>query len=162
MFEQAPRDRPGALRLIAAFVAMPCVSAAVGAVLFPALNPEIGESADDAVLRYLVLSGVVGLLVTLFLAVPIVVAELRRGPVSPARAAILGALAGNAPFAMYLVVVFGFAVVHLVEGTLWDRMLPLTHLLVATLRLVAIGATMGAASAVTFWWIALRGTAAST
>lgn len=59
-----------------------------------------------------------GLLVMITAALPITIRLVRRGRTSLRHFAAAGAVLGNFPFAVYLWIAFGFAIVHLLAGTL--------------------------------------------
>jgi hypothetical protein len=148
-------------RLLAAFALMPLVDAALGYLGFPlvwALVKDGAATADPhAAIVFATLAGILGVLVTLCGALPVVSWLMRRGPVPYTQVLLAGLALGNAPFAVYVAMLLPFTVLHLASGTLWDRLIPLSALAAGTLRALAIGSAMGMLSATVFWFVGLRG-----
>ena len=148
--------------MLAAFGILPLVDALVAFAAFPAvwwLSDQGGfQLADpiEAARAFGILSGVLGLLVTLCGAVPVVFWLMRRGPLSAGQLAIAGLALGNVPFAVYLLALVPFAIGHLAAGTMSQHLIPVSELLAGTLRAVAIGSTLGVTSAIVFWFIGIR------
>ena len=153
-------------RLLAAFAVLPIVDAFAALVAFP-LVWALGDDGPSyaarpgAAMAIATLAGILGLLVTLCGALPVVTWLMRRGPVRFNQLLLAGLVLGNAPFAAFLAMVLPFALIHLASGTLWDRMLPLADLVAGTVRALTIGSAMGVLSAAVFWFVGLRGTAAA-
>lgn len=153
-------------RLLAAFAVVPIVDAVAALVAFPVVW-ALGDDGPSyaarprAALAIATLAGILGLLVTLCGALPVVTWLMRRGPVRLSQLLLAGLVLGNAPFAAFVAMLLPFALIHLASGTLWDRMLPLGELLGGTLRSVTIGSAMGLLSAAVFWFVGLRGTEAA-
>ena len=103
------------------------------------------------------LVGVVAALVTVGGAVPVVLSLIKRGPLTVGRLVLAGVALGNAPLALYAAAVAFFAILHLAAGTMSQHLMPLSSLLAGTLRAVLFGSAMGAASAVVFWFVGIRG-----
>ena len=147
-------------RFVAAVIAVPLVDALLGYVAFPlvwwlgnhgAFRPV---SSQQAALAFGTLAGVLGLLVMITAALPVTIRLVRRGRTSLRHFAAAGAVLGNFPVAVYLWIAFGFAIVHLLAGTLGEHLSPPGALVAGGLRAVLIGSVMGAVSGVTFWVIA--------
>jgi hypothetical protein len=104
-----------------------------------------------------VLVGVLAAVVTIGGAVPVVLSLMKRGRVPLGRLVLAGVALGNVPLALYALVAAFFATLHLAAGTMSEHLLPLSSLLAGTLRAVLLGSAMGAASAVVFWFVGIRG-----
>lgn len=149
-------------RTLAAFALLPPLDALLGALLFPLawwLTDQDGyrlRSSSDALVPFAVISGVSGLLVTIGGAVPVVLTLAQRQRLSLRNAVISGVLLGNAPFAVYLAFVLSFTIQHIAGGTLRDHLVPISSLMAAGARVIAVGSTMGVISALVFWTIGVR------
>lgn len=153
----------GSARLWLAFAALPVVNAIVGFCAFP-LVWRLGNhgafrpmDSSQAAAGFALLAGALGLVVTLFGALPVVMRLVRRGDVSLRSLAAAGLLLGNVPFALYVALILPFAIVRLIDGTLSEHLLPASELVAGTLRALLIGSVFGVISAVVFWLLAFRG-----
>lgn len=144
-------------RLLAAFAVLPVLDALLAFLWFPLLWDLGGHGARrpadpvQAAGSVAALAGILGMLVTICGAVPVVWWLLKRGPVSFGQLLLAGLVLGNVPFLVYCLALIGPALSHLAMGTMSDHLVPLSELLVAVLRPVAIGSVMGMASASVFW-----------
>ena len=154
---------PRRWRLLIAFAVLPPFDALLAFVGFPAVwwLGDHGASRlldpDQAARAFAILAGVLGILVTICGAVPVTFSLLKRGPVSLAQLLVAGVALGNAPFAAYALILLPFAILHVIEGTMSEHLVPLPDLLAGVLRAVLIGSVMGTASAVVFWLVGIRG-----
>jgi hypothetical protein len=156
-----PFRRPSGARLFLGFAILPLADAAIAFVAFPlvwSLGGVLGQLTDPlgAARAFAIAAGFFGLLVTIVGAVPAVFWRLRRGPVPLRHAVIAGLLLGNAPPAGFGLMMAGFAIAHAAAGTLSERLLPISELAAGSLRLIAMGSTLGVVSGVLFWLVALR------
>jgi hypothetical protein len=151
----------GRLRLLAALVALPPVDALLGYLAFPivwwlgdhgAFRPI---ASDGMALWSATVAGALGLFITITAALPVTWWLIRRGHTSAPSFALAGVVLGNVPFAAYLCFILRATLEHLVAGTLGNHLSPAAELLAGGLRVVVIGSTMGAASGVMFWFIAV-------
>jgi hypothetical protein len=155
---------PHTYRLWAAFAVLPFVDALVGFVGFPLvwyMGGHDGRPADpeQAARSFALLSGFLGLVVTIGGAVPAVLWLRKRGPVSLWQLIAAGLILGNVPFLFYMIrFVLPAALTHLVAGTMSQHLVPVSDLLAGVLRVLAIGSVMGALSALVFWFLAIRRT----
>lgn len=146
-----------------ALAVLPLIDAVLGFAGFRLLWAVGGRAfftADPApaAFAFAVLSGLAGLLVTWCAAAPMVVARLRRGPISLQDSVVAGLLLGNTPFGLYIVgLVIPATFAHVMAGTMAGRWLSVPELAAATLRMLFIGSTMGAASGAIFWFLGIRG-----
>lgn len=157
-----PYERPSRGRLFVGFVILPFANALMAFVGFPVvwwLGGQLGQMTEPfvAARAFAILAGFFGFLVTLGGAVPAVLWRLRYGPIPLRHAVVAGLLLGNAPAALWGLAAAGFAVAHAAAGTLSQHLLPISDLAAGTLRLLTIGSTLGVASAVLFWLVALQG-----
>lgn len=157
----SPAYSPDRTRLVAGFLVLPI---AQGLVAYVALSlsdlftngdgflalPRTAKSSAVAV-------GVAGAWLTLLIAVPVVLSMLQRGRPSLGRLLGIGTLIGNAPFAFYvLAFILPATVGHFAQGTLSERLMPVSDLLAGTLRAVGLGSSFGLFSAAVFWVVAIR------
>ena len=151
---------PPRWRLLAAFAILPVIQALVAFFSFP-LVWQLGQHGNvrpvdenQAARSFALLTGFLGGLVTVAGAIPIVFTLVRRGRLSFVQLLLVGLFLGNAPFAVF---VFGFVLpataFHLVSGTMSEHLVPVSQLLLGTLRALAIGSTFGVMSAAAFWVI---------
>ena len=143
---------PDRLRLLAAFAAIPFVDALLAFAAFSLLR-----GSSDAAFGFAVLTGVIGLLVTVCGGIPVVWSLRKEGRLSLRQLLLAGLALGNAPFAVYALMIGYFALVHLINGTLAERLLPMSELLRGTAVAIAIGSAMGMASAAVFWVVGVSG-----
>jgi hypothetical protein len=158
-----PDSTHGRWHLLAAFALLPVVDAVVAFLAFPAVwayGPDRGFRPSDpgqAALVFAMVAGVMGLLVTLSGAMPVVFWLIKRGPVSFRQLLIAGVALGNLPFAVYVATLIPYAVLHLAFGTLSEHLIPVSALLAAVPLPLAVGSCMGLISAVVFWFAAIQG-----
>jgi hypothetical protein len=157
MIEAGQADTPSGGRLAVAFAVLPPAQALLAYVLFPLFWELAGtfRPNDGAAAHMARVTGVLGVLLTL-VAVPVVLLLLRRGEATLQRLLITGVALGNLPFALYLSLLIRPTLMHLIGGTLGNHLVPVSDLLVAGLRVVALGSTFGLLSAGLFWMIAIR------
>ena len=147
-------------RFAAAVVTVPLVGALLMYLAYPIVwwlgNHGSAQviSPKDPALAFAILGIVFGFLVVVTAALPLMVWLIQRGHTSIGHFTLAGIVLGNLPFAVYLAVVLGATVRHLIGGTLAAHLSPITDLLIGGLRAVVIGSVMGAASAVVFWLVA--------
>lgn len=143
---------------------MPLVDALVAFVAFPAVWAFGGDGgfqpADpvQAARAVALVTGSLGILVTLAGAVPVVFWLMKRGPVSFGQIAMAGLVLGNVPFGVYVFALIPFAIGHLAAGTMSQHLSPVSELVAGTLRVIGIGSIVGLVSAVVFWFAGIRGT----
>jgi hypothetical protein len=161
MSELHAPSAPNRYRLLAAFAVLPFVDGLAAFVGFPVvwyMGGHDGQPYDpaQAARGFAILTGFLGLLVTISGAVPMVFWLMKRGPVSFGQLIAVGLLLGNAPFLIYVVgVVLPMTALHLFWGTLSQHLVSMSELIAGTLRVVAIGSVMGGLSATVFWLIAM-------
>ena len=143
------------MRVFVALIAQPFVAAVAAFALFPALDATAtaagvyrGRAADPAG------AAIAIALATAFAAVPVIVLGAlpaiawlsRRGPLTLAKAVCSGAVLGNAPAAVILLLATLHGDAAASNGSL--------HGFLALLRAVAFGSLVGIACGTIFWWIA--------
>lgn len=160
--EQHASAVPSSYRLWAAFAAVPFLDALVAFFGFPLvwyIGGHTGRPQDptEAAGSFALLIGLMGLVVTVGGAVPIVLWLMKRGAVSLRELITAGVLLGNVPFVLYVVgLVLPLTVLHLIRGSMAQHLMPLSDLIVGTLRAVAIGSVLGALSSLVFWLLGIR------
>ena len=162
------RSSPVRWRVLTAFAILPILQALVAFVAFP-LVWRLGDHGasqpvdwGEAAREFAIVTGLIGMFVTVAGAVPVVHWLMRRGRVSLARFLVAGLVLGNVPFALYLVVLILPATMsHLVMGTLSQHLVPVSALLAGALRAILIGSIFGVIAAAAFWFIAILGTDAA-
>ena len=146
-------------RFVAAVVVIPLVDALLGYLAFPLVwwlgnhGASRPVSPEQTAMAFGALTGGLGLLVMITAALPVTLWLSRRGRTSLHHFAVAGVALGNLPFAVYLWVVLGFTVLHLIGGTLGAHLSPPAELLLGGMRAIVIGSVAGAASGVMFWLI---------
>lgn len=111
-------------------------------------------SAEQAARAMALVTGLFGVGVTICGAIPVVFWLIREERASFRALVIAGAVLGNAPLAFYaLAFVLPATINHLWLGTMSEHMVPMTELIVRSLRVVALGSVLGVSSAVTFWLV---------
>jgi hypothetical protein len=144
------------LRVFLAFLVQPLVAALFGFVTFPIVeftDRQIrgGYSTDltQAAIAFALGTGLVGFFVAPLAALPLFVWLRRRGPLTRAKTLVSGALLGNLPVVILLVLPqVGWPGTH---GQ------PLSYgLVVSAIRALVFGAAIGVTCAGAFWWIAGR------
>jgi hypothetical protein len=165
----AAHASPSSGRLLLSFALMPVINFLLALVAFPTLQilreqgrfqMVVGDDHGTYVLA--VLTGLIAVVVTVAGAVPVAFTLMKRGPVSLKQTLIAGLGLGNAPVAVIALFMSMFAVMHVVNGTITDHLVPLRSLAASGLLLVAVGSMFGIASAAVFFGVAIRGTDAST
>jgi hypothetical protein len=149
-------------RLWIAFAVLPLVDALMGFVSFPLVwyigdhNGRLHDPAQAA-RGFALLTGFLGLAVTVGAVVPaVLVLLIKRGRITFAQAITAGLVLGNAPFVMTVgVFVLPAILVHLVEGTMSEHLVPIRDLVAGILRVVALGSVFGGVSAIVFWFVGL-------
>jgi hypothetical protein len=148
--------------MLGALAVLPLLDALVAFVAFPVLWCCGGRAGlqlmdpAEAARTFAVLSGVLGVLVTLCGALPVVWWLMKRGPLTLEQLLIAGLALGNAPFAAYLCFLAPFAIMHVMAGTMSEHLLPASELLATAVRSIGIGSFMGSLSAVVFWFLGIR------
>ncbi len=154
MSEQTSSSALRTSRLWAAFAVLPFADALLAFIGFPLMSTDPGGAA----VPFAVLTGCLGLVVTIAGAIPAVLTLMKRGPVSLRQLVAVGVLLGNVPFAVYVIgLVLPLTLMHLIWGTLSQHLLSLSDLIAGTLRAVALGSVMGAWSALVLWFLGIRG-----
>ena len=155
---------PQFLRLWTAFAVLPVITAVLAFLAFPlvwAISGNQGQLVDsnEAAGAFAFVAGFFGCVVTFGGAAPLAFWRLKRGPIPLRQSVVDGLLLGNAPFALYVVgLVLPLTVMHMVNGTMSGRWLPVSELVFGTLRAIVIGSLLGMASGVIFWVLGLRQT----
>ena len=137
------------------FAVQPFAAALITLPLFPIVaitGPGYLTDMFDAALAFALGVGVAALPVTVFVAVPVFLRLLRRGHISQAEVMCWGALLGNIPSALIVLVL---AAQLLRSGASVD-LDNLTYGVPGAARAIILGAVVGAGSASVFWWIAGR------
>ena len=152
-------SRAGELRVLLGLAVQPFVTALLAFSTFPVIDYTgralyIGRPSDpfDAAMSFAVGVGLVGLIVTIFGALPSLLWLLKRGPVSRRQVLISGAVLGNIPSAL---IVLGLAASRLSDGAM-PELSQLTYGPAGAIRAIAFGSFIGMASAAIFWWLAGR------
>jgi len=150
-------------RIVAAFAVVPVVVFAVARLGFPIVWYMSGNSGhitspSDPASSFAALTAFIGLLVTLFGAVPTFVWLKGRGPVSLSRALGAGVVLGNSPMVAIAIGALYFTLLHIIGGTISQHLSPPLDVIAGFARLSLIGSVLGAISALVFWLIGLRGT----
>jgi hypothetical protein len=159
------RSSPVRWRVLTAFAILPILQALVAFVAFP-LVWRLGDHGasqpvdwGEAAREFAIVTGLLGIFVTVAGAVPVVYWLMRWRRVSLARLLLAGLILGNVPFALYLVVLILPATIsHLAMGTLSQHLVPVSALLAGALRVILIGSIFGVISAAAFWLMAILGT----
>jgi hypothetical protein len=146
------------VRLLIGFVVQPFAAAAIGFTIFPfvewsrrALHGG-GTSGDPlrAAVGFGLAAGIVGFLVTVCGALPIVLLRLERGPLTLKQVLLSGAALGNAPLTI-------IGLLALVTGNVSAA----SSFWLDALRALAIGSLFGLAGSALFWAVSIRGRAVS-
>jgi hypothetical protein len=149
------------LRVLAGFAAAPVAAALISVGVYEAFwhaglmpNGAPIHSIDSAVALG---AGVfiLAVVVTGAAAVPGVMWLADKGPLTLGRLLALGAIVGNAPFA---VIVAGIVAVQLGEGTPISDIPPYWYGSPGALVRIAMGIVAGAGAAATFWLVSVCGT----
>jgi hypothetical protein len=150
---------PSGGRLAVGFAVLPPAQALLAWWVFPIFWALAGtfepHNSAGAAAHMARVTGVIGLFATL-VAVPVVLLLLRRGEATLQRLLIVGVALGNLPFAMYLGLLIRPTLMHLMGGTLGNHLVPVSELLMAGARVVALGSIFGVLSAGLFWILAIR------
>jgi hypothetical protein len=158
---------PDRWRLLTGFALLPIVNAIVAYLAFPVVwyMGDHGASRPidptHAASVFGMLAGVMGLLVTLCGALPVVWSLMTRGPVSFAQILVAGVALGNVPFGVYALFIGAFSLAHIANGTMAEHLIPLSDLVKGVVRAVAIGSVLGLTSAVVFWFVGVSGSSAA-
>jgi len=147
----------GALRVFVALAVQPAVVALLAFALFPLVDVTgrplyRGRPADplDAAVAFAAGAGVVGLLMTVFGALPALIWSLQRGPVTRRRVLLGGAVLGNVP-GVLIVLLLAMSRLARGEAPSFDN---LTYGPIGALRALVTASLLGLASAGVFWWLA--------
>jgi hypothetical protein len=146
-------------RLLLAILLLPLFDALLGYTTLPWLMSADRwgtNSSNESAMVFAGLAGMLGFFVTITAAAPIALWLERRGQMSAGHFTLAGAAIGNAPAAVYLAVMLGFAVMHLVAGTLGAHLSSARDLLEGAVQILLTGSCLGAASGAFFWLIAIR------
>jgi hypothetical protein len=139
----AGENSPSRSRLLLGFATLPVVDAGVALLVLPR--------------GLAVVVAVVGVVMTVAGAVPVVYWLMRAGRLRLMNLLLAGLALGNAPFAWYIIgLILPFTLMHLVMGTLWEHLLPFSLLIAGSARAVAIGSFFGVLSAAVFWLVTAR------
>ena len=157
---------PGRARLLAALVVLPLVDALVAFLGFPVVwwlgNHRTGSIyPQPAAVGFAILAGVIGLVMTLCGALPVVWSLAARGPIALKQLLVAGLVLGNAPAAASLLFIIPITLGHVANGTMAEHLLPVSELLAGSLRVLAIGSAMGMISAAVFWVLGVAGSRAA-
>jgi hypothetical protein len=149
-------------RIVAAFTVVPVVVFVAARLGFPIVWSMSGNrgqiiSPAEPATAFAALTGFIGLLVTLFGAVPVFVWMKKRGPVSLSRTIGAGIVLGNTPMVAIAIGALYFTVLHIVGGTISQHLSPPIDVIAGFVRLSAIGSVLGASSAFVFWLVGVRG-----
>ena len=150
-------------RIVAAFAVVPLVVFVVARLGFPIVWSMSGNrgqiiSPPDPATSFGALTGIVGLLVTLFGAVPTFVWMKKRGPLSLSRTIGAGIVLGNTPMVAIAAGALYFTILHIIGGTISQHLSPPLDVITGFLRISVIGSVLGAISAFVFWLVGVRGT----
>jgi hypothetical protein len=141
-------------RLWIAFAVVPIVDFIIGYVGLPLVAHGANAHNADQIARSLgSMTGFLGLLVTVFGAMPTVLWLIQRGPVSFRQVFVAGLILGNVPFALFATVAARGLLVHLIAGTIGDHLVPISELIAGNLSAIAIGSIVGGISATVFWCV---------
>jgi hypothetical protein len=153
-------SRAGALRVFLGLAVQPFVNALLAFIIFPIVDYTGralcgGRPVDpfDAALSLALGVGIVGVVVTIFGALPALVWLRARRAVTRTRVLIGGAVLGNAPSAL---IVGGMLVSRLAHGEMPRDVFDLLYGPVGAIRTIAFGTFIGVASAAVFWGLAGR------
>lgn len=149
----------GELRVLLGLAVQPFVTALLAFAIFPVVEYTGrllygGSPSDsvDAAISFAAGVGIVGLVLTIFGALPSLAWLLKRGPVTRRQALISGALLGNVPG----VIIVGALAFRRVSQSAIPGLSELTYGPAGAVRAIAIGSFLGVASASVFWWLAGR------
>lgn len=150
-------------RLVVAFSVLPPLCGLIAFLVYAplwSLTGAFDERYDPAAFapRVAVLAGVLGVAVTVAGAVPVVSSLRGRKAASWSNLLKAGVILGNAPFLLYALMALVFTVMHWFAGTLQDHLSPASELLLAGVRMIALGSILGTVSAHVFWSIGIAGT----
>ena len=150
-------------RIVAAFAVVPVVVFVAARLGFPIVWSMSGNrgqiiSPAEPATAFAALTGFIGLLVTLFGAMPAFAWMKARGPVSLSRALGAGVILGNSPMIAIAIGALYFTILHIVNGTISQHLSPPMDVIAGFVRLSAIGSVLGASSAFVFWLVGVCGT----
>jgi hypothetical protein len=150
-------------RILAAFTTVPIVVFVVTRVAWPIVWYMSGNSGQiispsDPATSFAALTAFVGVLVTLFGAMPVFVWMKKRGPVSLWRTIGAGIVLGNTPMVAIAIGALYFTVLHIIGGTISQHLSPPMDVIAGFVRLSVIGSVLGGISACVFWLTGVRGT----
>ena len=153
-------------RLLAALAVLPFVDALVAFLGFPVVwwlgNHRAGFiDHQAAAMSFAILTGLIGVLMTLCGALPVVWSLSTRGPIALKQLLVAGLVLGNVPAAASLLFIIPVTLGHVANGTMADHLLPVPELLAGSLRVLAIGSAMGMISAAAFWVLGVAGSSAA-
>jgi hypothetical protein len=149
-------------RIVAAFAVVPAVVFVVARLGYPIVWYMSGHggqviSPSDPATSFAGVTAIIGVLVTLFGAVPAFVWMKKRGPLSLSRTIGAGIVLGNCPTVVIAIGGFYFTLLHIVGGTISLHLSPPLDVIAGFLRISVIGSVLGAISAVVFWMVGVRG-----
>jgi hypothetical protein len=153
-----PLERGVIVRILGGLAVVPAVIGVLTFFVFLALAnihvlPYTPNNPIHSARAIAIAVGMLAVVVTAVVAFPAVVVLGERGPLPLAKLLGLGALLGNLPLALIILVA---TLVNLYSGTL-DRGRDLYHP-VGTFVRVMIGLACGMTGAAVFWFISIRGT----
>jgi len=147
------------MRVLAGFVAQPIVALLFGFVTFPIVEvtgrPFYGGYTPDKMVGAVAFglgTAFLGLMIAIFVALPLFVWLRRRGPITRTKTFVSGALLGNLPMITILVIA---ALRSATDGTEFSPV-ALTYGTLGAIRAIAFGTAAGLTCAAVFWWIAGR------
>ena len=150
------------VRIVAAFAVVPAVVFVVARLGYPIvwyISGHRGQiiSPSDPATSFAGVTTIIGLLVTLFGAVPAFVWMKKRWPVSLLRTIVAGVVLGNCPMVAIAIGALYFTLLHIAGGTISQHLSPPLDVIAGFVRLSAIGSVLGAISAFVFWMVGVRG-----
>lgn len=146
LFAAFDREPPCLGRVWLAFGLLPLVSAILGGLLWGGSGPVA------------ILSGISAIFVTISGGLPAYLTLKRRGPISLSQTVWTGAALGNLPLALFAFMSALFALAHVAAGTISQHLVPISQLILSTVRLIVLGTILGGASAAVFWFVAIKDT----
>jgi hypothetical protein len=141
---------------------LPLFDALLAFAAFPLVlgvsNVEASQlaAATQTAAAFALVVGIASVLVVLCAALPVLWSLRERRGLTFMRVLLAGFALGNLPFAVYAAASLVFGVIHVVNGTLSQHLLPLADALQGTLRAAVLGSVFGVANACVFWLAGVR------